>query len=106
MSRNCAALVPVTDLATITKDMRSEVVLILQLMVVLLIDATILTNVYSIQIFVIHMALAPILMAVFNVDVGSAFKVHICPNMNPVYSMTEVPHSLPPKLQYANLLEK
>ena len=78
----------------------------MQLMVVLLIDATILTNVYSIQIFVIHMALAPILMAVFNVDVGSAFKVLISPNMNPVYSMTEVPHSLPPKLQYANLLEK
>ena len=83
--------------------MKSEVVLILQLMVVLLIDVTILTNVYSIQIFVIQMALVQILMVASNVDVVLAFKVLICPNMSRVYSMTEVRHLPPPKQLYANL---
>ena len=85
------------------KDMKSEAVLISLLMVVLLIGVTILTNVYSIQIFVIQMALVQILMVASNADVVLAFKVLIYPNMSRVYTMTEVMHLPPPKQLYANL---
>ena len=83
--------------------MKNEAVLISQLMVVLLIDVTILTNVYLIQIYVIQMALAQILMVVSNVDVVLAFKVPICLNMSRVYTMTEDMHLPPPKQLYVNL---
>ena len=83
--------------------MKNEAVLISQLMVVLLIGVTILTNVYLIQIYVIQMALAQILMVVSNVDVVLAFKVPICLNMSRVYTMTEDMHLPLPKQLYVNL---